>query len=217
MKGTFVRSQSEALAENLPYGRPDDCWHWTGQIMRNGYGRLYGDGHHEYVHVAAYRQAHGEIPAGHDVDHLCHTQSCKATDQDCLHRRCANPAHLAAVTHRANTLRGNSPTAYNAVKERCPQGHAYDEENTQWLYGKRRCRQCNLDRMRASYVPVIEPKPRRTRHSKTDCGNGHAKTPENTGVLTSGKRFCRPCLMARQIAYRERVARQRQPENSRMS
>lgn len=203
-KGTFIRSQAEALAENLAPGRADDCWHWTGQIMANGYGRLYGDGQHEYVHVAAYRQAHGEIPAGYDVDHLCHTQSCKEVGRDCLHRRCANPAHLAAVTHRANTLRGNSPPAYNAVKERCPQGHAYDEENTRWVQGKRRCEECNRQRMRAKYQPVTVRRPRPMGRTKTHCPAGHAYA-EHAGTWASGGRYCRPCRDARLAEYRERV------------
>lgn len=63
IKGSFVRTLAEALVVDLVPGRVDDCWHWTGQIMANGYGRLYGNGHHEYVHVTAYREAHGEIPS----------------------------------------------------------------------------------------------------------------------------------------------------------
>lgn len=37
---------------------------------------------------------------------------------------------------------------HNAVKEECPQGHAYDEENTYHYKGRRYCRVC---KRRASY------------------------------------------------------------------
>lgn len=203
IKGSIKNTRAEALASSLSPGRPDDCWHWTGQVMWHGYGRLYGDGQHEYIHVTAYREAYGEPPPGMDIDHRCHTQACRATNRECLHRRCGNPAHLVATTHRANTLRGNSPTAYNAVKERCPKGHAYDEANTNWMYGKRRCRQCHRDAMRVAYVPVVVKRPAPRGRSKTHCPEGHSYA-DHGRVWPSGRRYCDPCHRVRQAEYRER-------------
>lgn len=41
-----------------------------------------------------------------------------------------------------NTLRGETLAAANLAKTHCPQGHPYDEANTQWYSGRRYCRGC---------------------------------------------------------------------------
>lgn len=144
LKGSFIRTISEALDAKVDVRGAHDCWPWTGQIMRNGYGRLYGNGRHEYVHVAAYERAHGQLGVGLEVDHSCHTPDCRGTNRDCLHRRCVNPAHLVARTHRENTNRGNSPAAVNSRRTHCAQGHAFTDENTYVrANGRRSCRACH--------------------------------------------------------------------------
>jgi hypothetical protein len=58
--------------------------------------------------AAAYILFRGDIPVGMDIDHLCHNADPDCvSDASCPHRRCVNPKHLEAVTHRVNTLRGN--------------------------------------------------------------------------------------------------------------
>ena len=87
------------------------CWYWTGSRDR-GYGKLarWQNGKRRvlWAHRVAWEQAHGLIPAGLDIDHICRTPSC------------VNPAHLRVVSHRENVLRGVGIAAVNAAKECCP-------------------------------------------------------------------------------------------------
>lgn len=68
------------------------CWLWTASInATTGYGR-FGPKHGQGVdaHRYSYELAHGAIPEGHDVHHVCHV------------RHCVNPEHLQAVTRSEN-------------------------------------------------------------------------------------------------------------------
>lgn len=77
------------------------------------------------VHRFVYTLEHGSIPDGMEIDHLCRVT------------RCANPAHLEAVTPLENTARSHG----NVAKTECPQGHPYTDENT-YNSGRRKHRQC---------------------------------------------------------------------------
>lgn len=83
------------------------------------------------AHRYAYTEIVGPIPDGLTLDHLC-----KRTD-------CVNPEHLEPVTGKVNTLRGNNPTAINARKTICANGHEFTPENTYLRpNGGRKCRTC---------------------------------------------------------------------------
>lgn len=130
------------------------CWLWKGPLTDQGYGR-YGDsrtrtdGRSASVHRWSYQTFVGAVPAGQQVDHLCHTRECTLKDA-CPHRRCVNPAHLEAVTVRVNVHRSSNPAGLNVIKTHCPAGHRYDEANTRPIVreGKRRCRICRADQFR---------------------------------------------------------------------
>jgi hypothetical protein len=110
---------------------PAKCWLWTGRVTEKGYARIRADGRAQFVHVLSYERAHGPVPAGKELDHLCRV------------KRCANPAHLDPVIHLVNILRGEGVCARNARKTHCPQGHPYTEENiSRTTSGGRRCRTC---------------------------------------------------------------------------
>lgn len=68
------------------------CWVWPGSTT-NGYGDVAIDGKTYRVHRVVYVHCKGEIPTGHEVDHLC------------FNRLCANPDHLEAVTREENNRR----------------------------------------------------------------------------------------------------------------
>ena len=73
--------------------RTVECWLWTGAqvISKSGrYGKLKTDGKMKYAHRVSYEMSVGEIPAGMQIDHLCHNTLC------------VNPFHLRAVTQKQN-------------------------------------------------------------------------------------------------------------------
>ena len=143
-----LRRHGDPLVKLSNYGEPADvrfwqkvdrsagdaaCWPWTGGTGGYGHGIFYTEagGGLIHAHKWLWEQMNGPVPPGLELDHLCRTPGC------------VNPAHMEAVTHRENVLRGNAPTALNAVKTHCPSGHAYDQANTYvGRDGSRRCRAC---------------------------------------------------------------------------
>jgi hypothetical protein len=91
--------------------RNGDCIEWAGPKNPKGYGtfRASRERGSMLVHRWAWEQAHGPIPSGKEIDHLCRN------------RACVNVAHLEAVTHRTNVRRGirNRPRIF------CPRGHLF--------------------------------------------------------------------------------------------
>src|SRR3990167_2605138 len=109
----------------------DGCWEWVSTRTHDGYARMRYDGRLGYAHRFAYELHVGPVPEGYDLDHLCRV------------RHCVNPAHLEPVTRQENLRRGSN----GVLKTHCPQGHSYDEENTnyrrdQYGYVHRHCRAC---------------------------------------------------------------------------
>jgi hypothetical protein len=135
---------------------PEGCWRWTGAITRptakkpngGGYAIANIGGRTQLVHRASYEHHTEPIPAGMQLDHVCHPAdgSCPG-GTDCLHRRCVNPEHLQPATGKTNSRRTG-----NAVKTQCPQGHPYDEVNTYSdRTGRRHCRACRRARTQRWY------------------------------------------------------------------
>lgn len=112
-------------------GAEVDCWHWLGRLDRYGYGRVCFRGRDEGAHRAVLIERGIDIPKGYEVDHLCRC------------RDCVNPLHLEVVTKAENTARSMFPSAMNARKTHCKNGHAFDEVNTYSWNGRRCCRTCN--------------------------------------------------------------------------
>ncbi len=116
----------------------EDCWLWRGWIEHHGYGRFRADGKRYYAHRWAYEAMVGPIPDGLTLDHLCRN------------RACVKPDHLQPVSNKTNILRGDSPSAVNARKTHCPQGHEYTPQNTYGWHGWRLCRECHRHHARTS-------------------------------------------------------------------
>lgn len=168
----------------LKVERSAGCWLWTATIHRSGYGIFRANGRQVYAHRFAYALHFGSVPDGLEVDHVCHNEddSCQG-GSECLHRRCVNPAHLEAVTHRENGRRGKSAFGINARKTHCPRDHAYDEANTIIERGARICRACREAKRPAGVTPA----------ARTHCPQGHPYSEENTYRSPEGYRKCRTC------------------------
>ena len=116
--------------------RRSDCWIWTGCIAQTGYGQFHFERKTQSSHRLAYLDAHGTIPDGLHLDHLCRV------------RACVNPDHLEPVTNRENALRGNA-----TYPENCKNGHKRTEANTRInsKSGVRECRTCQAEGARRNY------------------------------------------------------------------
>lgn len=141
-----LRGDHAAQVTTLISVMPNGCWHYTGYIAPTGYGQV---GRNLPAHRVAWEVANGR-PAtkGMHVDHQCHNLDAACNDDnDCLHRRCVNPAHLELVTPRINLIRGKGFGGVNAAVESCPQGHPYSEANTYYRPDRfgRICRACRYE------------------------------------------------------------------------
>lgn len=112
----------------------NSCWEWIASKTPKGYGQITVQYKNTYAHRVAYEKVIGPIAEGLTIDHLCRNKSC------------VRPNHLEAVPMRINVLRGNGPTAQNARKTHCPQGHMYNTENTRMKGNSRECRKCHNER-----------------------------------------------------------------------
>lgn len=122
----------------------DGCLIIDGYRTPDGYVRIKHNGRTIEAHRAAYMEFVGPIPAGFQVDHLCHNAdpSCPS-DSSCTHRACVNPEHLEALPRSEHLLRGNTIPAMHHRKTHCIHGHEFTDENTRvnergWRY----CRSC---------------------------------------------------------------------------
>jgi hypothetical protein len=70
--------------------RTNECWLWTGEVCRNGYGRAWYKGVRSAAHRVVYSLLVGGNIEGKQLDHVC-----------CV-RNCVNPEHLQPVTAKKN-------------------------------------------------------------------------------------------------------------------
>ncbi len=112
----------------------DKCWQWIAATSHDGYAIVSWNGQSVLAARVVYTLLRGPIPKGLEPDHLCRN------------RACVNPDCVEIVTHKINTLRGNTVGGVNSRKTCCPKGHPFTETNTIIDKGKygpvRRCKIC---------------------------------------------------------------------------
>lgn len=143
-------------------GGPDACWLWQASCQSAGYGQVMVDGRAWLVHRWVYEQEIGPIPAGHEVDHLCHDDTCDQPGSSCPHRRCANPRHLAAVPGRLNLARSSAVGAKVQRTGMCWSGrHPMTGDNLITRPdGSHLCRACKREREARRTKKPRQPKGR---------------------------------------------------------
>lgn len=108
------------------------CWEWIGQL-RKGYGIFSLKNQSKTAHRIMYELMKDvKLEKGVELDHLC------------KNRKCVNPDHIEKVSGKDNTLRGMGPTAINARRKECINGHEFTPENTYIRPddGARDCKTC---------------------------------------------------------------------------
>jgi hypothetical protein len=114
-------------------GPHDDCWMWMACIV-GGYGQFaVAHGKRVRPHRFAWESAHGPIPTGMIIDHLCRN------------RACVNPLHMRLCTHAENLTAPGAMTSNRRWIDysHCRHGHLLTAENTfRTRRGFRQCRAC---------------------------------------------------------------------------
>jgi hypothetical protein len=188
---------------------PEGCWIWTGGTRANGYGTfaVKADGWRwtqTTAHRWAYMDAHGPLPVGWEVDHLCRVRGCVRLD------------HLEAVTIAENRRRRDTkfsppwvdrnpsplpvlpdlplPRPRRDPEVECRNGHLYAETGWASNGSRRTCAACRAEAYERARV-ARNPGPKHG--TETHCPHGHPYSPENTYVRKRGGRECRTCVRFR--------------------
>lgn len=180
-----------AKVRATPVDDPNACWLWQAATDGHGYGQFNaGGGNIVKAYAFLYKEMHGPIAPGLELDHLCRV------------RRCVNPDHLEPVTHQENVARspivGQGGGKAQRAKSHCPQGHPYDEANTYIAKGGGRCcRACHRERVKKAKAAKRASRP--PRQPQTHCKRGHLFDEANTYRTAAGGRQCRTCNAERAL------------------
>lgn len=129
-RSTKVRPLRERLYEKISPEPNSGCWLWLGCTNHLGYATIWHNKQMVVAHRILYELESGMVPKGLELDHLCRT------------RCCVNPAHLEAVTHRENVMRGLVHTQIRTKSTHCRRGHLLTGKNVYVYKGKNLCVVC---------------------------------------------------------------------------
>lgn len=195
-RGMKPRPASERFHGKYAIDPETGCWNWTGYVAEHGYGTIGetvapGRSRSLYAHRISYEIHKGPIPEGLVVDHMCNN------------RRCVNPDHLQAITHRENVLRSPHPLFARRRVGLCIRGHDMTDPTNVYIRpdnGRKMCKACTRirqrERDRAAGIPEKSP-PRCGTYSGSVA---HARRKEPC---------CEACRSAATEYHRQRRARVR--------
>lgn len=95
LRSAAYSDPAEAFAARTSW--QEGCLIWSGGITADGYGRMRAGGSRVLTHRYAWEVAHGPIPEGIIVDHMCHNPAC------------CNVDHLRLVTDKQNSENPSGP------------------------------------------------------------------------------------------------------------
>lgn len=78
-----------------------ECLEWVGWRTPDGYGKFKMNGKHVPAHRYAWESKNGPIPAGMEIDHICHNPAC------------CNVSHLRLATREQNLRNLSGPASDN--------------------------------------------------------------------------------------------------------
>lgn len=147
---TRILDRLDRLTMPIPFS---GCMVYLGFVSEKpGYVRCKHKGRTEYAHRAVYEEAHGPIPEGLQINHLCEVKSC------------LNPLHLEAVTRKENARYSYRPE-WNSQRSKthCKRGHELSGDNLYQHKGRRHCKACRAahDRQTKARRKTVGPTLRR--------------------------------------------------------
>ena len=118
--------------------RTGECWVYLGQTSKR-YAEIRIANARLGIHRWSYTHYHGDIPYGHQVDHICRNT------------KCWNPDHLRVLSKIENE-RSNWVAERHKARTHCNHGHPFDATNTDYRPdGYRRCKTCHAANSVAQY------------------------------------------------------------------
>lgn len=183
------------LMQPPPLGfKPDTpCDEWQGHRDRKGYGRKNVDGRPDLVHRLTWEAAHGPIPDGMCVMHLCDNPPCRRLDHLRLGTVAENNEDMA--------IKGRH---WLGSRTHCKNGHLFTESNTRYDRSKngrlfRRCLTCVAATQQRQYDATSGA----ANETCEECG---ATFPPRRGKTLCSTR-CRNRVSARRRTAARREAR----------
>lgn len=143
------------------------CVEWTGSRMSNGYGLIHHSGSMYGAHRVAYEIAHGSIPDGMLIDHVCRN------------RACVNALHLRLATKAQNGenqgIRADNTSGFRGVSR--------DGESGRWIASvtvkQKRVLYKRFDTIEEAAAAALEARVESMTHNVDD-------RPEPRAYLTQG-------------------------------
>jgi hypothetical protein len=131
------------LAKRLRKNDETGCLIWTGYRNAKGYGSIaITPGNPGFTHRVAWEVENGKIPSGLCVLHRCDTPACCNVNHLFLGTKADNNAYWRPTGRPRQGVT-------QARQTHCKHGHPFSEDNTRVYAGKRVCRTCARDWMRA--------------------------------------------------------------------
>lgn len=132
-----VRFQSPEERFSTQTKATGSCLVWTGQVDLWGYGQMWNGTRVISAHRYAWEAAHGQIPAGMELDHKCHN------------RACCNLTHLRLATRKQNQenagMRADNTSGHRGV--------FWDKSSKKW---RARVRHHGRNHSAGSFIDILE-------------------------------------------------------------